>query len=138
METWVPCMWDSGATNNGAPEELLVFSINKALSLGVRPGDERWPVVRLWTVKNEEIAGIRKGAGVQIVAVAVMKLTFSPSLDRKSGTTKLVEFLVFGWGQSDYPGILIGLPTLDVKRGPCWNWVHPSPVLGGLSPAQLQ
>ena len=114
LDVGYPTLVDSGATNSTSPEELICYVITDAFTKGHRPGDAAWPVRNLRWIRNESIGGIKKSAAVQIVAQCELELEFTP-LASKSGPRQWVSVIVFGSGQSDYPGIILGLPTLDVS-----------------------
>ena len=79
------------------------------------------------------MAGIRKGASVKINAQCDLLVEFAP-LASKTGPRHWIPLLVFGAGESDYPGIILGLPALDVPPfGLGWRLTDRCHVFDALS-----
>ena len=63
----VPVMLDTGATTNAVAEELVIEVLNHALTVGLAPGDPKWPVRLERWAHPELVTGVAKGRGVQVI-----------------------------------------------------------------------
>ncbi len=133
VDIGIPTLIDSGATNSTAPEELICQLMTIAFQKQRRPGDADSPIRNLRWIRNESIGGIRKDASVRIVAQCELLAEFT-LVASESGPCHWIEVLILGAGQSDYPGIILGLPSLDVPPfGLGWRLTEKCHVFDALS-----
>ena len=103
---------DTGAATNVVSEELVVRLVNAAVSQGLTPEHEDWPVFALeeWG-SEEEATGVSRDAPLRIIGSVVLRLTLEGVDGRK--VDQLFRFKVFALGCSSWHGFILGGPALE-------------------------
>ncbi len=116
---------DTGAGGSTVPEELVVGAINRAHARKLDPEDPEYPVIQLERFKEPELVnGIASGHPLKIVGSVVLKLGLTEPPKSKQDNFKEykwvpVRFKIFGMGQSDWKGLILGARALDTQVKGC-------------------
>ena len=108
----VPVMLDTGATTNAVAEELVIEVLNHALTVGLTPGDPKWPVRLERWAHPELVTGVAKGRGVQVIGAVVFPVVFKG--DTQKEVVHLMRFKIFAKGGSSWNGLVVGGPSLEL------------------------
>ena len=112
IDLGVPLLNDTGATNNTAPEELACAIVNKALRDRIDPKGENWPTKDLqWA--DETVNGIKADVEVSVNGLCKLWIEFR-GVRGQTGCKRWLELAIFKAGDSDFPGLILGLPQLEV------------------------
>ena len=123
LGTFVETLLDGGAGSNHVTEELVVSILNKAVAMGLKPNDPKFPVVQLeqW-VYPEFVHGIASGSPVPLKGAVVLRVRLQEGTDVHNcvdGHELFVRCKIAARGTSDWHGLILGGRALDceARRG---------------------
>ena len=121
LDKMVETLLDGGAGSNHVTEELVVSILNRAATLGLKPGDKGFPIVQFeqW-IYPEFVHGIASGSPVPLKGSVVLKVRLQegPDADRcVDGHELYVRCKIAAKGTSDWHGLILGGRALDCEAG---------------------